>query len=293
MLVLVLMTPAWQGMAGDSPNANAPGEADALIEASLHRLREAPWLRADLRYHVQPSGQTSLTGRGLFEERQADGDRLTRLELAFPLGRDAFRLLQIRDGRFLWTIRDLAEGDELSRIDLDRVAAARAEQDANLPPPSAIDTSALSTGGVTGLIEMLRATYESIRAQPGMLHHDGGRTKVWRIDGRMRAAVRQRLGLPMESDATSAANLPPMLPDRVTLMLDHETRLPLRIEFRQSTNPSETRLLAAVELNDLTLGHDASGAPGQDRFHVEPGPRPVTDETPRHLGKPEAAEKPP
>jgi len=65
-------------------------------------------------------------GRGL---RQ-----LSRFELKSQVGDATFTLIEINDGRFFWTFRELPGGPSLNRLDLDRIESQLRSADDRAPP---------------------------------------------------------------------------------------------------------------------------------------------------------------
>ncbi|MBN2023711.1 MAG: hypothetical protein JW809_13070 [Pirellulales bacterium] len=197
-----------------------------------------------------------FAGKGQYREERTGPQPKVRLELKIPLdetGTKIGTLVQVCDGRYLWTYRRLLDDGKLSRVDLDRVAKA-AGQGGEAACPAAL-MGPIGAGGLPGLMEALRRQFTFELIGESTLT----RMPVWQLRGTWRPDRLARL-LPDQKDAVrqgrgvDLAALPPHLPDHVVLLLGKEDFFPYRFEYRRAVaGTNESRALVTMTLPSVNV----------------------------------------
>jgi len=224
-------------LSGGVPAATS-ADANALLKEAISLLKSRHSIAAAVSYEVDLLGW-QFTGKGEYREQRGPGPQpQVRLDLKIPLdeqGGQIGTLVQVCDGRALWTYRQLLDAGKLTRVDLDRVAKL-------VGPPSDVaplstTTGPIGAGGLAGLLQCLERHFvfeplASTSTELGM--------PVWRLRGGWRPETLARL-LPDQREAlqkgqpADLAKLPEHLPDHVVLLLGQGDLFPYRIEYRRTT----------------------------------------------------------
>jgi hypothetical protein len=260
--------------AGSLPNGN-----DLLRNAAV-RLSQFPSFEARVRQQIDLFGHR-LIGSGLFQQQGGGWDALLRVELRMTAADQTSSLLQVCDGRFLWTHVDLGGNATLRRVDVERL---RNVERRPKPVPSA---PALALGGMPSLVESLADSFSFVAVESIRIDRFDG----WLLRGEWSASRLCQL-LPDQSAAIRAGGaadlrkLPPHLPDLVVVVLGRDDGIPYRVEYRRrwtadngGTEGGDGRVLLVMELFDVRLG----GPIDRRQFHYQPGDLPAVDDTERYL----------
>jgi hypothetical protein len=171
-----------------------------------------------------------LLGSGRYLEVRQAAVPLIRLELKIQVAENVTSLVEVCDGRYLWTYRKVLDSESLGYIDAIRAtealqrAGAMSGRQGGGPVPG--------LGGLSRLLRGLGAAFQFTSAQQGHV----GDLAVWKIEGGWRPEHLLRL-LPKQKDRiehqqpVDLARLPEHLPDRVVLLLGQEDLFPYRIDY--------------------------------------------------------------
>ncbi len=207
-----------------------------------------------------------------------------RMVLKLQVGDKTSSLLQVCDGQFLWTNRNLHGQSKLTRLDVARAEGALRQAD-NASPRE--DLRILpGIGGLAKVLRGLSAAFEFTAAEPGRWGKE--QRPVWKLHGQWRVRWLTKI-LPDQKEALLAgqppdlSKLPPHLPDRVVLLLGQDDLFPYRIEYRRLTSSgseqSTTRALVTMQLFNVALNVPLDPT----LFSYQPGDLEYTDETGRFL----------
>lgn len=270
--------------AHDGPSA----EPQRLLADAVRQLESLQAVSAQVRHEANLFGKHLFGGGSYLEQNEGSG-RLMRLELTMQLGDQTSSLVQVCDGRYLWTRRNLLGMVELKRIDVTR--ANRALQQAQrIPRPG--DMGMLpGLGGLSRLLRGLHAAFRFTSAEPTRRGEE--QRPVWRLRGEWRPEQLLRI-LPEHKTAMEDGNppdlgrLPAHLPDHVLLLLGKEDLFPYRIEYRrgpdgdigESGQPTG-RLLVVMDLFHVVLNRPH--ARSRFVFRYQPGNLEFSDETDQFL----------
>ncbi len=250
--------------------------------------------------------QVSLNGRHLFGVggywQQGTGDELkVRLEVQFA--NDQTGLLQVSNGRFLWTDQRLPAGRSITRLDLRKVRAdigRAADEIETLAPgdPTWTDSQPDFSLRYGGLPTLLKSLSEHFRFQPPQamrwtpspqLPGLSESFPVFAVVGHWKAKSLAAIA----PGISELRDLPPRLPQEVLVLFGQNDYFPYRIEFRKLLNTpdelAENKPLAPFRLSSDPLvlvefsavRFDAQIAAGQ--FDFAPGDAEWDDRTAEHL----------
>ncbi|HLA84022.1 MAG TPA: hypothetical protein VJL29_04450 [Thermoguttaceae bacterium] len=265
-----------------------PGQpADAFLARSVVLLEGYHSIGANVEYEAELFG-VQLTGRGTYRELRAGPVPRVRLELEVPLENRMGALVEICDGRQLWTYRRLFDEEKLTRVDLERVARAITQSEES--PPLTPMTGTIGMGGLAGLMKELQRNFRFEIVGPSQWRDQ----PTWELRGRWLPERLARV-LPDQKDAILRGEtpdyrkLPPHLPSLVLLTLGRENLFPYRVEYRRpravvesnrsdAATPDETE---GVEVKWLGISLDEPMNP--EDFECRPGTMEVTDLTESHI----------
>jgi hypothetical protein len=217
-----------------------PTTGDQLVEQARLQLERRHSVTARIRYQASVDDH-SLAGFGGYWQ-QGRGDEL-QLRFELRVNHEDTSLLQVSDGRFIWTDQRLPSGRMIDRLDLLKVrtATSRTKDEfddiattrVDLTPPE--PDLALRTGGLPTLLMVISDCFaftppQSMRWTPAQpLEGLGESLPVFAVVGRWKPEV-LALFLP-EGGGVNA--LPDRLPQEVLLLFGQADLFPYRIEFRQ------------------------------------------------------------
>jgi len=264
--------------AGPESNTPLPDGRD-LLAAATEALEANRTVQASIRHETTLLGRR-VVGRGVYLEQQDDPWRRVRLELSTQMGQSAGSLVQVCDGRFLWTYDSLAQQPRVEKVDLARVAEVLGQDD--LPEGLAGSSHPPIFYGLPKLLEALSRGFVFGRATPG--RWGPSREPVWKVEGQWFARQPVRDAAHGSGEGPSAASAaadegpPPLVPDMVVVLLDQQNLFPLRIKFRWTRDgPLGSGAAVAVDFFDVKL--DVPIDP--TRFSYSPRNLEVVDETRR------------
>jgi hypothetical protein len=248
------------------PLANLPVDAagDRLLADAMNRLAGRQTITARVR-HRADFGALEFFGQGTYRQDNTADEVKIKWLLESQRERLAATLLQVSNGRFLWTDRRLPSGRKINRVDLWQVrrqydtAMAAARQLA----PGQASWSALPTditasfGGLAMLLGSLRESFEFTRPQ---LFNMGDKT-VYAVVGRWRPDVlADLLASPNDSstDATpeqiiATHPLPPRIPHHVLVLIGQHDGFPYLVEYRSTLPNGADDLLDFMQIAESPL----------------------------------------
>ncbi len=271
----------WLALAQE-PAAPIQTSGQVLVAQAAAQMTLHPSLEAKMRQRVGIREQY-MVGSGAYLQLRDGEDVRFRLELRLQVGQRLTSLQHITDNRYLYIRRDIGDTKSISRIDLKRVQAARANHAAGNSPQN---YAAMGVGGLSQLLHGLADNFMFGDPEPETISG----VNVWRISGRWKPEVLARL-LPDQREAILAGqapameSLPSQLPDRVTLVVGRDEPLalfPYRVEFaRQDAESNQPRSMLIMELFEVRLRPDLDPR----LFEVPGSEQDLVDETDAYLRK--------
>jgi len=215
-----------------SPASDEIRQADVLLERAISRLERLHSIAAEFSYRVDLFGK-QLGGKGDYWEERSGPTPRVRMELKMPLGDKMGALVQVCDGRYLWTYRRLLDHGKLTQVDLQRVTAELDQpgQEAAMKPP----LGSIGMGGMAGLLVELRRNFDfevvgrtDLLGRPTWTLHGG-----W-LPERLVTLLPDQKGVILRGGEVDYTKLAAHLPSHVTLMLGTRDLFPYRVEYRRS-----------------------------------------------------------
>jgi hypothetical protein len=252
---------------------------DGLLAEAAARLERRASITARLRHQTVVDGE-QLYGVGRYWQL-GSGDEL-RVRLELQLGRDA-SLLQISNGRFLWSDRTLPTGRTVTRVDLRQLRSdpVLAATNINEIRPGHANWSAAQSnlaatcGGLPGMLVALQESFSFYPPQamrlviPGTNGANSVSVPYFAIVGRWKneklAALLGHQPATGGRDSTVPIFTPERLPQEVLLLFGQADLFPYRIEYRHLESPPEgapipspayqlsNRPTSVLELSDVTF----------------------------------------
>ncbi len=252
--------------AGYLPLADLPTDAggNKLLADVIARLSQRLTITARVRHRAEIDGR-EFFGQGTY--RQDNSSDEPRIKWLLESQRDglAATLLQVSNGRFLWTDQRLASGRKIHRVDLWQVrrqydtALAAARQLAPGQASWAATPTELTSsfGGLAMLIGSLRESFEFTKPQ---LFNMGDKP-VYALIGRWRPEVladlllsetkrREQNKLPAE--VIAANPLPDRLPHHVLVLVGQQDAFPYLVEYRGAM-PAAAELASLYQIVESPL----------------------------------------
>lgn len=262
------------------PAADGNPQAQAILEAAIRSLESRQSISAQIRQRADLFGH-QLIGSGRYLESRRSPIPLIRLELRTQIAQQVTSLVQVCDGRDLWTYRKLIRREMVSRIDAVRATAAL-QRAASMPGPSTSNILP-GLGGLSHLLRGLCIMFQFDRAEQGRV----GDLPVWKIEGVWKSAQLVKL-LPKQKEAigqgkpADLSRLPQHVPDRVVLLLGQEDLFPYRMDYcraairkDEQAEPVEGRTLMTVEYFEVNFNVPID----PKQFIYSPGTVELCDET--------------
>lgn len=288
-------TPAAHSSTSSVVGAAGAGEgsaaADDVLAQSLARLDRLESLSAQLRQRVEAFG-TTLSGSGRYLQG-SPASRTWRLELKLVVGAEIGSLKQISDGQVLWTHSQVHDHQRLTRVDLTATGQGGSAGLAPADEPGAAGLPAgdvrgwLGAGGLPRLLELLA---RDVTWDAPQLVELSGRV-AWQLQGTWRPDVLSRLAAEAVTDGPAPtvdwSRVPLNVPERLSLWIDRESRLPSRLEFTRDHPPrraaaefgaTATHSRVVIEWFDYELDQPLAAS----WFQYHPGEQTWIDETARY-----------
>jgi hypothetical protein len=208
--------------------ARPPSEGDQLLRRAITSLSAHQGVKATVRQQAQLFGYR-LLGKGSYLQQGRGAEIRNRLELTIEADGQTSSLLQIADGRYLWSERRDGDSRHVERIDVGRVRKQLGKLTGNAAP---VPHKLLAFGGLPDLLASLLQHFQF--APPKASHL--GDMQVYRLVGRWRTAPVTRLavlaGAPTDSGATTPKKRPsPRVPREVVVLLGRDDLFPYVIQY--------------------------------------------------------------
>lgn len=243
------------------PANSQPSAGDQLLVQARLQLERRVSVTARLRYQASLSGHT-LAGFGGYWQQGRGEDMHMRFELR--VNHEDTSLLQVSNGRFIWTDQQVPAGRTITRLDLRKVRRETNQQADEMedlltggirptPPPAELS---LRTGGLPTLLQVLGDCFTFLPPQPMRwtpaqpLEGLPESLPVFAVVGHWKPEV-LALFVP---EGKGLEALPERLPQEVLLLFGQSDLFPYRIEFRRLLAPRTAS--AASQLAAFTLSSD-------------------------------------
>lgn len=219
---------------GQTPGLDAVDAGQAWLARARDALAKHHSISAVVRERIRLY-EHELVGSGDFAQGPP-GKNLLHFDIKLKIGDYDSYCQQRSDGQFYWLQRFEEGLPKVVRIDLKRVAEARAAlREKQAPGGGDGGVPLLGLGGVASLLDQLSLWCVFPRVTQGRLPSKG-KLPVYVLEGGWRTERLLRW-LPDQAEAVAEgkpidiSKLPPMLPDRVVVFLGHDDLFPRRVEY--------------------------------------------------------------
>lgn len=279
---LLLVLPPVQAQ---SPGQSADAQARRLLVRAREALARRKSVSATVSQTIRLYGQ-ELLGRGSYLQGPV-ASRWLLLDLTIKMKESAEAVVQQRcDGQSLWTLRSVDALPSLTRVDVQRVAERRVVEGG--AAQSGAGVPMIGVGGLAEMLLALERSFEFDAVHEAKLTRPSETLAVYALSGRWRPAMLARW-LP-EQKATiesgkpaDLGKLPPMLPDRVFVLLGRDDLFLYRVEYVREAS-GKGRSKGDGPFVSLNLGDVVFDEPVDRRqFVFERGTLPAIDQTDAYL----------
>lgn len=273
---------------GDTAAQPAPGQGQTLLEQAIVAMESRQSVAAKVRCRYDLFGRGQMVGSGSYFAQLGETGQLFRLELKLHLDDRPVTLLEVYDGRNLWTYHDL-DGEKLTRIDAVQIAQALKKK-GEVPTIGEIGT----WPGLGGLARLLRGLNSNFQFDPpeeaAFAMTDGDQQRalpVWKLRGSW-TPKRLAVLLPDQAKDIQRGKLPRLeklaehLPDHVIVFLGKDDLFPYEIDYCRTLperfwqkTPPESKSIVVMEFPEVSL--NVAIPPSQ--FTYKPGSLKPSDGT--------------
>ncbi|HEX7448896.1 MAG TPA: hypothetical protein VF306_15185 [Pirellulales bacterium] len=261
------------------PRVDADAQAQRLLARAAEALARRKSVSAELSQTVRLYGQ-ELLARGSYVQGPARTGWLL-LDLKIKADQADSFVQQRCDGESLWTLRSTDGLPTLSRVEVRRVIERRAET-------SGLPTPMIGVGGLAELLLGLERSFEYDAVNEATLNRGSEKLRVYALSGHWHPAMLVHW-LPDQKAEIEAgkpadlSKLPPMMPDRVFVLLGRDDLFLYRVEYVRETagkkSPTGEGPFISFNLADVVFDEPVE----RRQFLFERGTLPAVDATDAYL----------
>lgn len=261
--------------------ADADAQARRLLARAAEALARRKSVSAELSQTVRLYGQ-ELLARGSYVQGPARTGWLL-LDLNIKTEEADSFVQQRCDGESLWTLRSEDGLPNLSRVDLRRVILQRAEG-------SGLPVSMIGVGGLAELLLGLERSFEYDAVNEATLSRGREKLRVYALSGHWRPAMLVHWLPDQKADIEAGkpadlSKLPPMMPDRVFVLLGRDNLFLYRLEYVRESAGRKSREgegpFVSFNLADAVFDQPVE----RRQFVFERGTLPAVDATDAYLAR--------
>jgi hypothetical protein len=269
-----LLLACWAGAPSFAQVAAPPG--DEVLRAAMESVERYDSIAAKVRQRAVVL-EKQIVGSGTYLQGPARYN-LVRFELSLQIDNHPSTLLQVCDGKQLWTHRNLWGETKLSCLDAQRVLAAMQKNETTRQRAT---VGGLALGGLPRMLRELQRSFRFQEAQQSKLGSLSVRVLVgdW---------IPERLALLMPDQAPAIkagkpadlSRLPEYAPHQVLVYLGRDDLFPYRIEYRRAGDGEKgPTAVMVLELYEVQLNSPVDPL----QFVYNPATARYTDETDAYL----------
>ncbi len=256
-------------------------DPDVILQRAIARMNSEFRFQASLRHKINMFNQ-QFVGTGHYRQFGNGTIKRLRFELKTQVGDKTSSVIQVCDGRHLWTRENLTEETTLSRIDVRYVRDALAEYERNGGAGNGVGRLAtdwganIAMGGFPRLLASIDACFNFTSAQKAVYED----VPVWVLVGTWKNDIRQRL----IEEFNDGPKFPAHLPDAVKLVLSRDKEfksIPREIQYLRLLSDKTAQPMVSLQLYDMTRLVDMNAA----QFDYQRGEQVIVDRTQAFLDK--------
>lgn len=258
-------------------NSSFGGAASDLLRQSAANLLGSAPIQAKAKMFVNLFGQEVIATGSYFQQGQ--GSERSRFELQQGTGDDAIKVMQLFDGRFVYTRQTIASETSLTYVDLHRVEETSSRKVGFL----GTSDSLLSTGSISSLMKNLSAAFDFSTPQPTEL---GGIEMVtcrgtWKPDVLKKVLVDLVEPRIIQGDI-DWKSVPAQIPHTVEITLGNDQYLPLfpyRIVFFRTNSDGNDQQILRLDLFEVGKLNEIP----EEIFNIDSADLQPQDATPEYV----------
>ncbi|MBA62212.1 MAG: hypothetical protein CMJ76_07585 [Planctomycetaceae bacterium] len=252
-------------------------DPEVILKRAIAQLNSESRFQASVRHKIHMFDQ-QLVGTGHYRQFGKGSIKRLRFELKTQVGEKTSSVIQVCDGRHLWTRENLSEGTTLSRIDVRYIQDELAEYEReNGVGKLAVNWGAnIAMGGLPRLLTSVDSCFDFISVTEANYED----VPVWVLTGIWKPQVKQRI----IEQFNSGAQLPAHLPNAVKLILGRDVEfklLPREIQYLRVLADKTTRPMVSLQLYDMTRLVDMNAS----QFDYQRGEQVIVDRTQAFIDK--------
>lgn len=252
-------------------------DSKAILKRAIVQLHSESRFQASVRHKIHMFDQ-QLVGTGHYRQFGNDSIKRLRFELKTQVGEKTSSVIQVCDGRHLWTRENLTEGTTLSRIDVRFIQdeLAEYERDNGVGKFTANWGANIAMGGLPRLLTSIDLCFD-FRSVKEATYED---IPVWVMVGTWKSEVKERI----IEQFNSGTQLPAHLPDAVQLVLGRDVEykfIPREIQYLRILADQTAKPMVSLQLYDITRLVDMNSS----QFEYQRGEQVIVDRTQAFLDK--------
>ena len=253
-----------------STSVPLPNAQQLLTEAQVALGRHGS-VEAKVRQQTHLFGQ-ELFGSGRYLQQGTGPEIMLRFELRLHVGEQPATMLQIADGRYLWSERQFGTTRSVQQIEVAQVREQLGQQHPALPGRWPL------LGGLGEMLAGIAANFEFAPVTTGEL----GDVPIYTLVGKVRVDELNRQAAQTAADPENFRpldphNLPEQVPHEVLLVLGRDDLFPYLIDYRRASRAGEGSMysLLRMQLFEVRI----NGPVDLRQFVYKPGSVSVTNMT--------------
>jgi len=267
---------------GDAQSVAPVASGNHLLASALDALDWHVSITARIR-HQSRLGEHTLTGSGNYWQRGTGEKRVSKWEMQTQVAGKTASFVQVFDGDYLWTDRQLPSGRKVLRLDV-KLLQSRLDP-ASPEPEQSVTTSLDAARSQGGLAQMLADLMQRFKFDPPRQTQLNG-LAVYALMGHWRREELAALGVDLEPHGGEEASpWPNQLPHHVLVLLGREKLFPYVIEYRRASDAYLLDTVAGLRpTRDPLVRYEIFGVQftqviDTSIFQYKPGDLQWTDET--------------
>ena len=255
-------------------------DPEVILKRSIAQMHSETRFQAAVRHRIDMFDQ-HLVGAGHYRQFGNGAIKRLRFELKTQVGDNTASVVQVCDGRHLWTRENLADSTSLSRIDVRYVSDALQKQEQQGTQHGAGLLGAhwganIAMGGIPRLLASLQSSFHFTAASEATYED----VPVWVLVGKWKPQVRKSIAARFDS----ANRFPTHLPDAVRIVLGRDVEfkfIPREIQYLKVASDKSVTPMVSLQLYDITRLVDMNAA----QFEYQRGEQVIVDRTQAFLDK--------
>ena len=252
-------------------------DPDTILKRAFAQMNSESRFQAAVRHKINMFDQ-QLVGTGHYRQFGKGSIKRLRFELKTQVGEMTSSVIQVCDGRHLWTRENLAEGTTLSRIDVRYIQdeLAEYEQENGVGKFAANWGANIAMGGLPRLLASVDSCFDFVSVTE--THYED--IPVWVLVGTWKRDVKERI----IEQFNSGSQFPAHLPNAVKLVLGRDVEfrfVPREIQYLRILPDKTAQSMVSLQLYDLTRLVDMNAS----QFDYQRGEQVIVDRTQAFLDK--------